>query len=233
MRLLITRNYEHMSAEAARIVTEAVRTTPNLTIALPTGNTPKGMYRELVRVHIEENLDFSAVTFFNLDEYLGLPEGHPDTFQSYLWREFFRHINANADHIYGPDADYEHTIRKAGGIDLLISGIGTNGHIAFNEPGSPLDSRTRVVELADTTLNEMARTFTPDELPRRAITLGLATILESRRLVLLAAGPKKSKILARALRGPVDIEVPASIVQLHPDAVVVADEHAGKNLKAE
>src|SRR3954469_1970710 len=186
MQISIRRDYDDLSEHAARIVAEAVRAKPQLTLCLPTGNTPKGMYRLLIRMLRERRIDFSRVSFFNLDEYVGLRADHPNSFRAYLWREFLNYVNVRRANVYPADENYEITIRRLGGIDLLISGIGLNGHIDFNEPGSPFESRTRIVELADSTLSSIGPSFAPDELPRHAITMGLGTILEAHRILLLA-----------------------------------------------
>jgi glucosamine-6-phosphate deaminase len=184
------------------------------------------MYRELVLLHRSEQLDFSRVRMFHLDEYLGLARDHPGRFESYLWREFFSHINVRHSNIHFIDENYEQLIRDAGGIDLLILGIGANGHLAFNEPGSAPDSRTRIVQLADSTIEGMRHTFKPEELPHEAITMGLATIMEARRILLLASGSAKAAILAKALLAPIHRDTPASILQSRADLTVIADNDA-------
>jgi len=226
VQLIVKHDYEEMSAAAARIVSKAISAAPRMTLCLAAGNTPTGMYRELIRLHVREGLDFSAVTFFYLDEYVGLTTDHPETFRSYLWQNFFEHINVSASNLHAPDASYEETIVKCGGIDLLICGIGTNGHLAFNEPGSSMESRTRIVELSESTIAGLLGKFKPEDVPRQAITMGLATILESRQILLLASGRKKGTILTRAIKGPVTTEVPASILQMHPSVTVIADRDA-------
>jgi glucosamine-6-phosphate deaminase len=232
MQILIRRDYDDLSEQAARIVAEAVRAKPQLTLCLPTGSTPKGMYRLLIRMLRERRIDFSRVSFFNLDEYVGLRPDHPNSFRAYLWKEFLNYINVRKANVYMADENYETTIRRLGGIDLLISGIGLNGHIAFNEPGSPFDSRTRIVELADSTLATMTPFFTPNEMPRHAITMGLGTILDAHRIVLLASGSSKSHILARTLNEDITIDVPASAVRLHSNVTVIADESAAAMYKS-
>ena len=225
VKIHICADYEDMSKEAARIVAEAIRAKPQLVLAVPSGSTPKGMYQELIRMR-RQNLDFSKVKFFLLDEYMGLRPGHPQSFRAYLWSVFLNYINVRPANVYLPDESYEETTRRSGGIDLLISGIGVNGHIAFNEPGSTLDSRTRIVELADSTIELMKTSFSPRELPRQAITMGLATILEARHILLLASGSRKALILARALTGQITTDVPASVLRLHSNLTVIADEEA-------
>jgi glucosamine-6-phosphate deaminase len=223
MHVIIKPDYREMSIAAARMVSAAIRTKPRLSLCLAAGNTPTGMYRELVRLHRSENLDFSTLSFFYLDDYVGLPVDHPECFRSYLEREFFGPGDVDPENVHVPDTKYEETIRGCGGIDLLICGIGPNGHIAFNEPGSPLDSRTRTVDLAESTIEGLRGKFRPDEVPRRAITMGLATIMESRQILLLANGKGKAGILSLAMNGPVTTDVPASVLQRHPNVTVVTD----------
>jgi len=215
-----------LSDQAAKIIEGAIRAKPQLTLCLPTGATPRGMYRVLIRMHRDRRLDFSRVNFFQLDEYSGLRPDHPQSFRAYMWREFLNYINVRRANVYLPNENYEQTIRRAGGIDLLMSGIGVNGHIAFNEPGSPFDSRTREVDLAESTIEAIRFSFSVDELPRRAITMGLGTIFDAHRLVLLASGKKKAAVLARALTEDPSPNIPASVIRLHPNATVIADEEA-------
>jgi glucosamine-6-phosphate deaminase len=212
MRVLVTPDYRTLSRRAAEIVAEAVRLKSELNIALPTGHTPTGMYEELAR----ERLDFSKAKTFNLDEYVGLADDDPRSFHAYMRRTFFDRVNIAPENIHFPDQKYEETIRQAGGIDLLILGIGRNGHIAFNEPGSSFASRTRVVELAPETIAPV----------RQGITMGIATILEARRILLLASGPGKGKILKEALEGMVSESLPATALQLHSDVTVILDKSA-------
>jgi glucosamine-6-phosphate deaminase len=224
MQVIVKSNYKDMSVAAARILAAAISAKPGMSICLAAGNTPTGTYRELIELHKTENIDFSYVTFFYLDDYVGLREGHPERFRGYLDHELFLPGNVNPAHVYGPDLKYEETIRHLGGIDLLICGIGKNGHIAFNEPGSPMDSRTRIVDLAESTIEGFRGKFKSNEVPRRAITMGLATIMEARQVLLLANGPEKAGILARAIRGPITTDVPACILQRHPQLTVLTDQ---------
>ena len=222
MRVLVTPDYQALSQEAAAIVDKSLHAKPALTLGLPTGQTPLGMYEQLIRKHRTEGLDFSAVKTFNLDEYAGISPEDPRSFHAYMRSRFFDHININPSNAHIPDDQYEryeHLIRESGGIDLLIVGIGLNGHIAFNEPGSSFDSRTRVVTLAPETIQAASQ-----EIPHTAITMGIGTILEARKILLLASGAKKAEILRRALRGPVTEAVPASALQLHPNVIVITDK---------
>jgi glucosamine-6-phosphate deaminase len=237
MRVLVTPEYRTLSQTAAELVIKALHAKSNLSLGLPTGRTPLGMYEELVRKHREKHLDFSDLRTFNLDEYLGLPPDHPKAYHTYMRRHLFEHVNMSPANIHIPDGSpgidadreserYEKAIHDAGGLDLLIVGIGANGHIAFNEPGSAFDSRTRAVDLAPETIANAKQYFGSDCVPARAITMGIGTMLEARRILLLAAGPSKADAVGRALRGPVSVDVPASALQLHPRVVAILDEAA-------
>lgn len=242
MFVVICEGYAELSRQAAAIVAAAVRTRPDLRLGLATGTTPLGMYQRLVRMHAEEGLDFSRVLTFNLDEFLAIAPGHPRSFHSFMRKNFFDHVNVPPENIHIPDgmaagdldqycARYERTIRAAGGIDLQILGIGGNGHIGFNEPSSSLASRTGVKTLTHQTVEAMRSLFGPDQpLPEAAITMGIGTILESRRIVLLASGASKAHVLQRAIEGPVTASISASALQLHPDVTVLADEEAAVEL---
>jgi glucosamine-6-phosphate deaminase len=228
MDLIVKPDYLAVSIEAARIVADSVRRVPNIRLGLPTGRTPLGMYRHLIHLHRTERLDFSRVRLFHLDEYLGIRSDNPNSFKSYLFREFFNLVNVRRANIYLIDENYEQTIREAGGIDLLILGIGANGHLAFNEPGSAPDSRTRVVRLADSTIEGARRVFGSQELPHEAITVGVGTIMDARRILLMASGSEKAAILAKAIGKPVNAAIPASILQSHTSLTVIADEDASR-----
>ena len=216
IRLIIKPDYPTLSHEAAGMIGSDVQTKPDLRIGLPAGRTPAGMYEELVRMHRESHLSLSRVRTFNLDEYEGLPEDHPGSFHSYMRAQLFDHVNVPPANIHFPDSGYDRTIADAGGMDLLILGIGTNGHIAFNEPGSSFASRTRIVDLAPETPGPV----------RRGITMGIATILDARKIVLLASGEAKRDVIRRALHGQVTEALPASVLQLHPDVTVILDQAA-------
>jgi glucosamine-6-phosphate deaminase len=226
VQILIKPTYEELSDEAARLVAAAIHAKPQLILSLPTGRTSRGMYRELIRLYRDRKVDFSRVSFFSLDEYVSLRTDHPQSLRAFLWREFLNYVNARKVNVYTPDEGYEARIRKAGGLDLVVLGIGTNGHIAFNEPGSPLDSRTRVVTLSDTTIDAIREKFSPQELPRQAITIGLATIMDAGRVLLLASGQAKAEALRRVLQDEISPAVPASILRQHSNATVLADEEA-------
>jgi glucosamine-6-phosphate deaminase len=242
MLIQITEDYAELSREAARIVARAIHTKPGLRLGLSTGSTPLGLYKELIRLHREESLDFSRAVTFNLDEYIGISRAHPASFHSYMRKNFFDHVNVPEESIHIPDGamrenfdeycrSYEELIRAAGGIDLQILGLGQEGHIAFNEPSSSLASRTRPKVLTRETVDDNRRFFSEDEQPpRAAITMGIGTILESRRVLLLASGAPKARAVALAVEGPVTSSVSASALQMHRDVTVLADRAAAANL---
>jgi glucosamine-6-phosphate deaminase len=230
--IVIRPDYQTLSNAAADFIAAAIRANPQIVLGLPTGSTPQGMYDALVRMHREGTLDLSQVRTFNMDEYVGLSAAHPQSYHAYMKTRFFSLTNIRPENASIPNAldeagVYEKAIQLAGGIDLQISGIGMNAHIGFNEPGSSLDSRTRTVDLADSTRSAMRQYF-PDEstMPRKAITVGIATILEAKRILLIASGKRKAKAVARALEGPVSEDVPASVIQVHPDVTVMLDTEA-------
>ena len=243
MLVLLNTNYEELSLEAARIVASAVRSKPNATLGLATGSTTLGMYKELVRLHQEQGLDFSRVRTFNLDEYLGLAAEHPQSFHCFMQENFFAHVNVELRNIHIPDgtiggdyeeycAAYERAIRESGGIDLQILGIGRNGHVGFNEPTSSFGSRTRLKVLTNETIEDNRKFFSvKEEMPQCAITMGIGTILEAKKILLLATGEAKAETVAEAIEGPITASVTASCLQLHPDVTFVIDEAAGARLK--
>lgn len=243
MLLVLKQNSEDLGREAARVVANAVRRNPALRLGLATGSTMLGMYQELVRLHREERLDFSRVLTFNLDEYLGLSAQHPQSFHYFMRQNFFAHVNIAPGNLHIPDgaikgdyqrycASYEQAIRAAGGIDLQILGIGRNGHIGFNEPTSSLGSRTRLKVLSRETIEDNRKFFaSEEEIPQCAITMGIGTILEAKRILLLASGSAKATAIAKAIEGPISASVTASALQLHGDVTFIVDREAGAQLK--
>ncbi len=237
----IVSDYDALSVLAANKVAELIKARPHAVIGFATGSTPLGLYQRLIQMHKDEGLDFSGITTFNLDEYVGLPADHLQSYAYFMERHLFAHININHASVHLPDgmssdidghcAWYEEQIEKAGGIDLQILGIGANGHLAFNEPGSSLGSRTRIKTLTTETVHSNARFFdATDQVPKYAITMGVGTIMESRKLLLLASGAGKADAIKATLEGPVTAMVPATIVQLHRDAHTVIDEMAASKL---
>ena len=230
-----------LSERAAQLVAEQVRRKPDAVLGFATGATPLGLYRRLIEMHEAAGLDFSKVTTFNLDEYVGLPPRHPQSYHHFMWSNLFAHLNVSEARVFLPHSQpedieafcawYEAQIVRAGGIDLQILGIGANGHLAFNEPGSSLGSRTRIKTLTDHTVRDNARFFDDSaEVPRYAITMGIGTIMEARQLVLLATGESKADAIRRTLEGPITAMAPSTIVQLHPHAFVFLDEAAASKL---
>jgi len=242
MEIIIHPSYEQMSRAAAREVARTLNSKPNAVLGLATGSTPLGLYQELVRMHQEDGLDFSQVTTFNLDEYVGLRSNHPQSYHYFMHENLFRHINIPRQNIYIPSGTtdnyeafcqwYEQRIADCGGIDLQLLGIGSDGHIAFNEPTSSLGSRTRIKTLARQTIEDNARFFdNAEEVPVYAITMGVGTILEARQIVLVANGAKKAAAVAAAVEGPVTSMITASALQLHGDTLVFLDREAAAGLE--
>jgi len=211
-------NYNQMSEYTASIVAEEITNNPSLRIGLPTGSTPLGMYKNLIQF----DLDWSNVKTYNLDEYEGIGENHPQSYHTYMNKNLFLHVNINKDFINFPDKNTDSTLKGVGGLDLLILGIGHNGHIAFNEPGSSLTSATRRVKLSKQTIEANSRFFdSEDEVPKWAFTMGMKTIRESKRIILIANGPDKWDIADNCFNGGVTKDKPASILQVHPNIEVL------------
>lgn len=225
-----------VAAEIAALIRTRRAAGRGVVLGLATGRTPLGIYAELVRLYRDEGLDFANVTTFNLDEYLGLRAGHPQSYRRYMRERFWRPLGMSPEQGWIPASElapsqvdahcreYERAIAEAGGVDLQLLGIGRNGHIGFNEPGSARDSRTRRVALDTTTREDAARDFGGlDLVPRHAITVGVATILSARRIRVLAFGPAKHDVLARALAQPVGPELPATFLRGHADVRLFTD----------
>lgn len=226
----------------ARVMAQQMRAQPSLVLGLATGGTMEAVYDQLARMHREEKLDFSLCRSFNLDEYCGLGSEHPQSYRQYMNQHLFSKVNIDLRNTHLPngkaedlDAEgprYEELIRRAGGIDLQLLGIGRSGHIGFNEPLSAFHSRTRVKALTPTTVQQNARYFGGEAaVPRRALTMGVGTILDARRCLLLATGAEKAEIVARAVEGPVTAMISATALQLHPRCTVVVDEAAAARLQ--
>jgi glucosamine-6-phosphate deaminase len=226
----------------ARILAKELRANPHLVLGLATGRTMEAVYSLLVHMHNQEGLDFSLCRTFNLDEYVGLAPDHPGSYRYYMNRHLFSQVNVDPRNTHLPngmardlDAEcdrYENDIRRFGGIDLQLLGLGQAGHIGFNEPLSALRSRTRVKALTPTTIQQNAPLFDgPGKVPRRAITMGVGTILECRRCVLLATGPDKAEIIAKAVEGPITSMISATALQLHARCTVVVDAAAASQLQ--
>lgn len=253
INIYIREDYEKMSEKAAEIIAKLVKEKPNCVLGLATGSTPIGTYKKLIQMHKDEGLDFSQVKTFNLDEYYGLgldldkPYAEDQSYARFMYEELFKGINVKPENTHIPNGrakdseafcrEYEAEIKKAGGVDLQVLGLGGDGHFAFNEPGSSLASRTRRIALTEQTLDDNYEAFYKDagfsreEMPHFAITMGIGTILESKSLIMLVNGKKKAKITAKALEGPITSSVTASSIQLFPgEAYVVLDEEAASKL---
>ncbi|MEP6672196.1 MAG: glucosamine-6-phosphate deaminase [Chthoniobacter sp.] len=241
MEIIIQPTADDASMIAARHVARLVRDKPHAVLGLATGSTPLPMYRELVRMHKEQGLDFSGVTTFNLDEYVGLPPEHPASYHAFMWENFFGQINVQRERVHIPDGlsshipafcrKYEEAIVATGGIDLQVLGIGSDGHIGFNEPSSSLASRTRIKTLTAETRRDNAQAFgDADKVPFHVVTMGVGTIMDARHVIILAFGDKKAEAIAGAVEGPITAMNPASILQMHPVATCIIDEGAATKL---
>jgi glucosamine-6-phosphate deaminase len=225
---------------AAGMVARLLRRNPAAVLGLPTGNTPRALYAELGRLHGAAGLSFSRASGFALDEYVGIATDHAGAFRRYLEETFIRHVDLPPERVHFPDgraddlpaacARYEAEIAAAGGLDLVILGLGADGHIAFNEPTSSFGSRTRIKTLTHETRAANQDAFGAEPVPRHAITVGIATILEARRCLLLAFGAAKAPAVVQMIEGPLTARVPASALQLHPHATILVDESAAARL---
>lgn len=237
-RVLVFHDDRAAARALVQRIARAVGDNPRLVLGLPTGRTPVVLYRELVALHAKRAIDFSQVTTFNLDEFVGIPPSHPGSYRSFMEAHLFSHVNLDPSRIHflrGDASDlgvecarYEQAIAEAGGIDLQVMGIGTNGHIGFNEPARELQPRTHRVVLKAETRRSNAALFggDPERVPSEALSMGMATILQARALVLLATGKSKASCVERAVNGPLTTELPASFLQLHHDVDLMLDEAA-------
>jgi glucosamine-6-phosphate deaminase len=241
MEVIIRETAEEVSRLGAQVVAQLLRRKPKCVLGLATGRTPLQLYRELIRLHETEKLNFSQVTTFNLDEYVGLPHDHPQSYHFYMRENLFRHVNIPFKATHVPDGmakdlrqhclEYEAAIKTAGGIDLQLLGIGANGHIGFNEPTGSLRSRTWIKILSEKTLKDNAAHFrSPEEQPRHVVTMGIGTILEAGHCLVLACGAPKSSAVKAMIEGPVSSMCPASALQLHPRTTVIVDAVAAARL---
>ena len=238
MEIIIQPTPEAATSIAARLMAKVIREKPAAVLGLATGGTMEPLYRELVAM----KLDWSKITTFNLDEYVGLSPQHSQSYHHFMWENLFRHVNTSIKNVNIPDglakdipaacAGYERKISAAGGIDLQLLGIGTHGHIGFNEPTSSLASRTRIKTLTPQTLKDNARFFASEsEVPHHVVTMGIGTILESKHCILLAFGKKKARAIADAVEGAITSMNPASALQLHPKVTIFLDTEAASELK--
>jgi len=248
MRLIIQETYQKMSQWAAAYIVKRIKEfnpTPEkpFVLGLPTGSTPISTYKELIHLYETGKVSFQNVVTFNMDEYIGIPEDHPESYHTFMWTNFFSHIdikkenvnilNGNAADLDKECEDYENKIKSYGGINLFMGGIGADGHIAFNEPGSSLSSRTRKKELTTDTIIANSRFFEHDinKVPKTALTVGIGTIMDAKEVMILANGHNKARALAHAVECAVNHMWTVSILQLHPHGIIVCDDPATVELK--
>jgi len=244
VQVIIVKDKAQMGKTAAEIVAEGMQAKEHFVLGLATGTTPIPLYRELIRMHRKEGLDFSTTITFNLDEYVGIEGTHEQSYRFFMNRELFDHVNINKKATHVPDgmaddaemfcAEYESMIADCGGVDCQVLGIGSNGHIGFNEPGTSLGSRTHKTALTESTVKDNSRLFEKvEDVPTEALTMGIGTILDAESILLLASGANKAKAVADAIEGPVTATCPASALQFHPNVTFVITEDAATVLKLE
>lgn len=237
MKIIKTKDYEHMSRVTANLLSAQVIMNPDCVLGLATGSTPVGAYKQLVQWFQKGDLDFSEVTSVNLDEYKGLSPENDQSYRYFMNHNLFDHINIRKDHTFVPNGlepdaekacdDYNKIIHDLGGIDLQLLGLGNNGHIGFNEPSSSFEKETHCVDLTQSTIDANARFFSSlSEVPRQAYTMGIQTIMQAKKIVVAVSGQGKASIVKEAFFGPITPQVPASVLQLHSDVTVVGDEAA-------
>lgn len=237
MKFVVVKNYNEISFQAAQLITDQIINKKNSVLGLATGSTPIGVYQELIRKFQKGELDFSEVVTFNLDEYYGLFPEHPQSYCFFMWNILFKHINLKKENIHLLNGvteniakeceQYEDLIQKSGGIDLQILGIGNNGHIGFNEPDISLDTRTHLVNLTAKTIRANSRFFNNvQEMPKQAITMGIGTIMRAKKIILLANGKRKARVVERTINSPITTKVPATVLQLHNDVTIIVDQEA-------
>jgi glucosamine-6-phosphate deaminase len=237
MRIIRVENYADMSVQAGKLLAERIRSNPSITLGLATGSTPKGVYEYLIGDYRRNQTSYQQVKSVNLDEYTGLPANDHNSYHSFMRKNFFDHINIDQRNTYLPDGTatdlllecqrYEELIKVIGGVDLQLLGIGRNGHIGFNEPGTSFQSRTHVVTLAQNTREANARFFNSiEEVPKQAITMGIASILDSREIYLLASGEAKADALYKLINEEIHVDFPASALKQHKNVTIIADKEA-------
>lgn len=244
MKIIVEKDYQAMSKRAALMVASQIRLKSNTNLGLATGGTPIGMYDKLIDIHQNNEVDFSEVKSFNLDEYCGLKKDHENSYHYYMMNNFFNEINIQTENIHIPDGsaadfkkesrDYEKLIKKAGGIDLQILGIGTNAHIGFNEPAEKLNAETEIVDLTEETITANSRYFENiEDVPKKAISMGMASILKANRIILLASGKNKAEAIQKTVNGQISTQAPSSLLQTHPEITIIVDQEAASLIDKE
>ena len=237
MKIIVCENYEEMSKEGAKIIADLLKTKPQCVLGLATGSTPVGMYKELAAMNKAGEISFKDVTSYNLDEYYPLAPTHDQSYRYFMNTNLFEHVNIDKTRTFVPNgleadsdkacSEYNEIIRKQGGVDLQLLGLGHNGHIGFNEPGAAFEKETHCVDLTESTIEANKRFFeSEDDVPRQAYTMGIKNIMQAKKILIVVNGENKADIVERAFFGPVTPEVPASILQLHNDVTLVGDEAA-------
>ena len=242
MKIIVEKNYEAMSKKAAEIFSEFIENKPDCILGLATGGTPVEMYKNLIRMNKEGKVDFSKVNSINLDEYRGLSGDHDQSYRYFMNTNLFNNININKANTFVPNGlakdieeeckNYDERIEQIGGIDLQLLGIGNNGHIGFNEPAEFLNTKTHLTHLTEDTIQSNARFFNKiEDVPTEAITMGLGGIMKAKRIVLIASGEGKANIISKILEGKITTDIPATLLQVHPDVTIIVDEAAAKLIK--
>lgn len=240
MNIIVTENYKELSIRACRLVEEQVTHSPTSVLGLATGDTPLGTYKEMIKGYKKGKVNYQGVRTINLDEYVGLSSDHPQSYRTFMNKQLFRHINIKNKNTFIPNGQaddleqeclrYETIIEQIGPPDLQLLGIGENGHIGFNEPGIPFNSETHIVELTNSTRQANARFFPSiEDVPKRAITMGIHSILKSKQILLLASGKRKGEAILRLLENEIDENFPASSLKEHPNVTLIVDKEAYEN----
>ncbi len=240
MKIIKLKDYEEVSAKASELVIEQIKKKPKSVLGLATGSTPIRLYEKLIEAYERKEISFKDVISYNLDEYIGIDRTHPQSYYQYMHQHLFSKVDMNEEHIHIPNNDIENVEENAKlynqalkntSIDMQILGIGSNGHIGFNEPGTPLGNETFIVELDEQTRKDNMRFFSSlDEVPKYAITMGIKNIMRSKHIILMASGKEKADAVYQMVHGEVTKDLPASVLQLHPNVVIIVDELAGSKL---
>ncbi|MCF7931257.1 MAG: glucosamine-6-phosphate deaminase [Acholeplasmataceae bacterium] len=240
MKVIICKNYDEIARKATSMVIQEIKKNPQLNIGLATGSSPLGLYKNLIDAYKNNEISFSGVTSYNLDEYIGIDRSHPQSYYRFMFENLFKHIDIKPENIHLPNNDLTqidhiandyNQILHENPLDLQILGIGSNGHIGFNEPGTPLESETFIVTLDEQTRKDNSRFFKSiEEVPQYAITMGIKNIMYSKKIILIASGKEKAKAIHKMITGKITKEFPASILQLHPDCTIILDHESASQL---
>lgn len=239
MKLIVVNNYEELSKVAAKEFSKVIKEKENAVLGLATGGSPVGMYKELIKMYEKKELNFSKITTVNLDEYIGLNPEHNQSYRYFMNNNLFNHINIDKSNTFVPNGlaedleaqckEYDQKISELGGIDIQLLGVGNNGHIAFNEPNNELSSGTHIISLTDNTIEANARFFDNiDDVPRKAITMGVGGIMKAKKIILIASGESKAEAIKGIFSGKITTANPATMLQMHRDVTVIVDEAAAK-----